>query len=201
MSLSEWFKTYVFTPLVLAITHVLGRRGQSTFAACLCLFLCFLLIGLWHGSTLAFVYYGLYLGAAAAIHRLYQIALGRWLGQKAYRTLTRNRVYGTLCRGVTFAYFAIALLCFWMNADEIAKLAGNLGAMGIARSVAALSVGGAIGLSAADALLVGCGRVASTAPVKAVIGSARVRIGVQTVIVLLMGVLFNSAPNFVYQGF
>jgi len=201
MSLSEWFKTYVFTPLVLAISHVFGRRGQSTFAACLCLFLCFLLIGLWHGSTLVFAYYALYLGAAAAVHRLYQIALGRWLGQKACRTLTRNRLYGTLCRGLTFAYFAVALFCFWMNAEEIAKLVGNLGAMGIATSVAALSLGGAIGLLAADALLAGCGRIASTASIRAGIGSGRVRMAVKTVLVLLMGVLFSSAPNFVYQGF
>jgi alginate O-acetyltransferase complex protein AlgI len=62
MSLSSWFKDYVYIPLG-------GNRG-SKFRTYVNLMIVFLLCGLWHGASWAFVVWGLYQGFFLAIERM-----------------------------------------------------------------------------------------------------------------------------------
>ena len=201
MSLSEWFKTYVFTALALSISTVLPGRRWSLVAACLCLFISFLLIGLWHGNALVFLYYGLYLGLAAALHKLYQHGATKMLDQKQYRALARHWAYAGLCRGLTFAYFAVALICFWMNAAQVTLLASQLGASGVALALAALTIFAAAWLSLYDVMAGALRRLISALLGDREFAGRQIWMATQCFAVLAVAVLFNSAPGFVYQGF
>jgi D-alanyl-lipoteichoic acid acyltransferase DltB (MBOAT superfamily) len=122
ISLSDWFKNYLFNPMIGSLTALVPHRQASSIISVFTIFSVFFLIGLWHGSTLVYVYYGLYLGVSAAVHRCYQIAMVKWIGQKAFRNLGKNAIYSHFCRVLTFGYFSMALSCFWMNAKQIQEV-------------------------------------------------------------------------------
>jgi alginate O-acetyltransferase complex protein AlgI len=77
ISLSSWFRDYVFLPLEFA------RRGTVRFRQQTNILVVFLLTGLWHGVTLNFVLWGLIHGLALALE---MTGFGRWL-KKAWPPL------------------------------------------------------------------------------------------------------------------
>ena len=77
ISLSSWFRDYVFLPLEFA------RRGTVRFRQQTNILVVFLLTGLWHGVTLNFVIWGLIHGLALALE---MTGFGRWL-KKAWPPL------------------------------------------------------------------------------------------------------------------
>jgi len=116
MTLTHWFRTYVFGPLfkVLVSRTNIDTRIQAVFS----LFVTFLLVGAWHGTTSPFLVCGVLLGLAAAINKTYQDWIGGWLGKKRYRVLTENFVYQCFCFGLTFVFMSIAIVPFWMPTDQ-----------------------------------------------------------------------------------
>jgi alginate O-acetyltransferase complex protein AlgI len=70
ISLSSWFRDYVYFPLG-------GNRGSAA-RTCLNLTLVFCLCGLWHGANATFVVWGLYHGLFLAVERT---RLGDWLAK------------------------------------------------------------------------------------------------------------------------
>jgi alginate O-acetyltransferase complex protein AlgI len=70
MTLSQWFRDYVYIPLG-------GNRGGAR-ATYRNLLIVFFLCGLWHGAAWTFVIWGLYHGFFLILER---VGLGRWLAQ------------------------------------------------------------------------------------------------------------------------
>jgi len=68
MTLSRWFRDYVYIPLG-------GNRGSRLRTSANLMFV-FLLTGIWHGAAWTFVLWGLYYGVLLVIERLSSIA--RW---------------------------------------------------------------------------------------------------------------------------
>ncbi len=62
MSLSSWFKEYVYIPL--------GGNRRGLFRQCLNLLIVWLLTGLWHGASLNFVLWGLYYAVLLILEKL-----------------------------------------------------------------------------------------------------------------------------------
>src|SRR5262250_2889257 len=63
ITLSNWFKVYVFNPGLRALAARVETPRAMPYLGVLAYFVTFLLMGVWHGSTRAFVIYGLLLGA------------------------------------------------------------------------------------------------------------------------------------------
>ena len=123
ITLSEWFRTYLFNPLLKALARRFQSAAVMPWLGVLAFFITFLVMGLWHGTTPVFVVYGLLLGFGAGANKLWQLAMTRRLGKAGYRALAERAAYRIVCRGATFAYFALALVCLWV---DLAQLGGLL---------------------------------------------------------------------------
>lgn len=138
MSLSDWLKTYVYNPVVVALMRRYPSRKLEPYIGVAAFFVTFFLIGLWHGQTMVFALYGFLLGLGVSVNKLYQIALTKRLGRKPYNELARRPLYQAWGRGLTFAWFSLSLVCFWAGWDQIVGLCSRLGGLGIAATAVAL---------------------------------------------------------------
>jgi len=96
MSLSFWFRDYVFLPLAFAL-RARDPGKNAAHARSTSLFVTMTLIGLWHGATLPFLLWGVYQGVILSAH-----AAARQAGRKPWPPLAG--------RAATFA----ALLVGWV---------------------------------------------------------------------------------------
>ena len=122
MTLSNWLKTYVYNPLLLALMRRVSSVAMQPFLGVLCFFVTFFLIGVWHGRTSEFVFFGVLTGAGMSINKLWQIEMVRWLGRKGYKALAQNAFYVAFGRGLNFVWFAFTLFWFWGDWKQIVKL-------------------------------------------------------------------------------
>lgn len=80
ISLSTWFKEYVYIPL--------GGNRKGKLRTFLNLFLVFLLTGIWHGANFTFLAWGLFYGVLLIVERLF---LGRLLRRNRWKWI--NQLY------------------------------------------------------------------------------------------------------------
>jgi alginate O-acetyltransferase complex protein AlgI len=119
ITLSNWLKTYVFNPLLVALMRRIPSPGLQPFLAVLCFFVTFFLIGLWHGRTSEFIVFGLLTGGGMSINKLWQIGLARAMGRKNYRELAKQPIYMAFGRGLNFVWFAFTLFWFWGDWKQV----------------------------------------------------------------------------------
>jgi alginate O-acetyltransferase complex protein AlgI len=127
MSLSNWLKTYVYNTTMLSLMRRTRSPQLEPFIAVTAYFVTFFLVGLWHGQTSEFVFFGILQGGGVAANKLYQIAMMRRLGRGRYNELTKNATYAMLARGLTFTWFAFTLLWFWSNWSQLEGFARSMG--------------------------------------------------------------------------
>ena len=127
ITLSEWLKTYVYNPLLLALMRRYQSASLQPFLGVLAIFVTFFLVGLWHGQTSEFLFFGVLQGGGVAAVKLYQTLVIQQIGRKRYRTLSNNFLYNEFARGLTFTWFAFTLLWFWSNWIQIGDIAHKLG--------------------------------------------------------------------------
>jgi D-alanyl-lipoteichoic acid acyltransferase DltB (MBOAT superfamily) len=129
MTLSAWFKKYVYNPLLLALMRRISSLSLQPLLGVLCFFVTFFLVGVWHGRTSEFVMYGVLQGGGVATNKLWQVALTSAMGRKGYKELAANPVYIALGRGLTFSWFAFTLFWFWADWKQIDRIFAALGVM------------------------------------------------------------------------
>lgn len=196
MTLSSWLKRYVYTPLLMNTM----RRFPSAFMAnalnVFAYFVTFFLIGLWHGQTPMFVMYGVFLGLGVSANKLFQIVMIKRLTRPGYRALCAQPLYRSASRGLTYCWFAFALVWFWASWPQLVGMSATLGIASITIAIAVVWIASAGILSAFSALgtrLEGAARsiYAQTAWVTAM-----------AVLVVSVTVVLNApAPAIVYKAF
>jgi alginate O-acetyltransferase complex protein AlgI len=201
MTLSNWFKTYLFNPLLKRLTRLWPSAGSATYLAVLAFFVTFLVMGVWHGSTRVFVVYGLFLGAGASVNKLWQeLARARW-GKREYKRLSARPAAIYAARGLVFAYFTVALSCLWLSLDELFALAGRLGVAGVMGTFTVLSVGAACAFLVWDRTREVAARLRQRPAAPWTTWGADFGLAAQVVLVLSVGSFFHKAPEFVYRAF
>ena len=84
ISLSTWFRDYLYIPL--------GGNRHGMFRTCCNLFVTMMAAGIWHGSTLMFLFWGALHGIGLAIHKIFQPFLrdirDNWLTISVSRFIT-----------------------------------------------------------------------------------------------------------------
>ncbi len=119
ITLSMWFKTYVFNPLLKVLAAYWSGTNSLNYLGAIVFFVTFGLMGIWHGSTTIFLVYGALLGASVTLNKIWQSAARNWLGKTEYSALRRRAWYAHGCRAATLAYFAVALSCLWLNNTKV----------------------------------------------------------------------------------
>jgi D-alanyl-lipoteichoic acid acyltransferase DltB (MBOAT superfamily) len=114
ISLSEWFKLYVFNPLTKALIAINNRPALVPYLGAAGFFVTFLLMGLWHGLSPRYALYGLMLGLGVSLNKLYQVAMSQRLGRRGYQALARQGLYAAVARALGVGYFVLALAFLWL---------------------------------------------------------------------------------------
>lgn len=123
ITLSDWFRFYVFNPIVTALTRFRSSARLAPYYAVFGFLVTFFVMGVWHGTTAIFLFYGLLLGSATALNKLYQVQMRAWLGKQRFKRLGDNALYSRLSNGLCIGFFALALACFWLDWNELLRLA------------------------------------------------------------------------------
>jgi alginate O-acetyltransferase complex protein AlgI len=118
ITLSEWFKFYIFNPLLKTLVYWCPSKGLIPYCGVFAFFVTFLLMGIWHGSTNAFIIYGVLLGVGASINKIYDLLARKFLSKKTYAAISSNRYYCLLGGGLTYVYFSFSLTCFWLDINK-----------------------------------------------------------------------------------
>lgn len=127
MTLSTWFKTYVYNPLLMGLMRRISSVALQPLLGVICFFVTFFLVGIWHGRTSEFVMFGLLTGGGISTNKLWQLALTSAMGRKRYKALADNFVYFAFGRGLNFIWFAFTFFWFWGNWKQIDRIFSALG--------------------------------------------------------------------------
>jgi alginate O-acetyltransferase complex protein AlgI len=127
ITLSNWLKTYVYNPLLMTLMRNFPAPRLEPAWAVLSFFVTFFLIGVWHGQTTSFLFFGFLQGLGVSVNKLYQILVTRAIGRKGYRALSGNPIYIAFSRGLTFSWFAFSLIWFWSYWSQVHALFAAIG--------------------------------------------------------------------------
>jgi alginate O-acetyltransferase complex protein AlgI len=119
ITLSTWLKNYVYNPLLLVLMRRIDSVSLTPYLGVFCFFITFFLVGLWHGRTSEFLFFGLLQGGGVAANKLWQVWLTQAMGRKRYKALAQSPMYIAFGRGLTFAWFAFTLFWFWAAWSQI----------------------------------------------------------------------------------
>jgi D-alanyl-lipoteichoic acid acyltransferase DltB (MBOAT superfamily) len=203
ITLSSWLKTYVYNPLMMVGMERIAAPALAPYIGVFAFFVTFFLVGLWHGQTSEFLFFGFLQGGGVAANKLYQLLMQKRLGHKGYRELARNPVYTAICRGLTFTWFAFTLLWFWSNWQQIATFSHALGPEGMLLTWLAIFIVATVLLAIGEPLRRGVlrmswqgGPLLLSRYVRTAWGTALAAVTVAVI------VLLNSpAPDIVYKSF
>jgi alginate O-acetyltransferase complex protein AlgI len=152
ITLSEWLKTYVYNPLLISLMRRYPEPSVSPFLGVFAFFVTFFLVGVWHGQTSVFIFFGVLQGLGVSATKLYQVLMAKWIGKKAYKTLANNAVYNVFARGLTFTWFTFTLLWFWSNWGQLGFIANRLGGPAIVVAWVSIFVGASVLLATWEAV-------------------------------------------------
>lgn len=202
MTLSEWFKTYLFNPLLRVLAARFHSAAAAPYLGVLAFFITFLVMGVWHGTTSVFVVYGLLMGAGASINKLWQVMVIKRLGKKRYKAAGERGASIYVARGLTTSYFALAITCLWVDMPQLQMLVSRIGLHGWVMVYVLLTAAAALGYAAWDfiagrlQILAGKGLAITSQPAVRNLG-----LGGSVLFVFLVTSFFHKAPEFVYRAF
>ena len=125
MTLSEWFKTYVFNPFVKKLYESTGQRPKlMPLLGVIGYFVTFFFVGVWHVPTMGL---GIALGLGVSVNKLYEAYMRSKLGAIKYKLLRSNLLYRYGSRGLTISYFCISVTYMWISPEDLAQITGFRG--------------------------------------------------------------------------
>ncbi|HEY2464404.1 MAG TPA: MBOAT family O-acyltransferase [Steroidobacteraceae bacterium] len=203
MTLSEWFKTYVFNPLMKFLAAHVSAPALLPYLGVVAFFVTFFVMGVWHGSTGVFVIYGLVMGAGASLNKLWQVFMTKRLGKKRYKSVGESFAYASVARGLLFAFFALAVTGLWVNMQQLSLLAHRLGVAGLILALLGTTLGAAVGGIVVDRA---AGALTAVAPRlqglnAAGIAARNLVLASEVLLIFAVSSFFHKAPEFVYKAF
>lgn len=199
ITLSEWFRIYFFNPLLKLMMGRITSVKAMPYLGVLALFITFVVLGFWHGSSWEYLLTGVLLGTGISLNKLYQVEMTRRLGKKPYQALTKRADYTWASRGLTLAWVSLSLTPFWIAVPGIGTLLAAGGALAFVLTLVVMSIAFAAPIFVLTRLWPLVDGVWARAGRSTVV---RVLVLAGLMLVLVFGVpLLNSSSDFVYQAF
>lgn len=106
ITLSEWIRDYIFTPLYKWLLSA-PLKKKVLLSQTISLFVTFLVAGIWHGTTIDYVMYGLFQGLGIVMATLWKVKRKKWLGKEKNKLYENNIAVITATRIVTWGYICL----------------------------------------------------------------------------------------------
>jgi hypothetical protein len=132
---------------------------------------------------------------------MWQVKLGQVLGRKRYQALGRQPAYVYIGRGLTFAYFAIAVTCLWVDMAQLESLVVRLGAIGLAAAAIGVAIAAAIGAVVWDFCAAHCGKLVEQLERFENVVTRNLWLASLIVLIAAVSSFYHKAPDFVYRAF
>ena len=121
-SLTLWLTDYVFAPAYKRALSGPLLAGHVLLAGNLALMLTMVVSGLWHGTTIGFLVFGIVHGIYLVIYHTWDHMLIRGLGRKRVNALRKNLLARAFGIFVTFNAVAFAFLFFRLDTPRLLQL-------------------------------------------------------------------------------
>lgn len=121
-SLTLWLTDYIFTPAYRFALQARGLGAYGFLALAASLLLTMLVAGVWHGTTLNFVVFGLIHGVALVLVRGYEQVMTRWLGRARFRRFEETPYVAVAATLLTYNFTSLAYAFFVLDVGEGVRL-------------------------------------------------------------------------------
>ena len=121
-SLTEWLTDYVFHPLYTTLLRSPRMRDHRLASRNIAIASTMLVAGIWHGTTLSFVLFGLVHAFYQVVYRTTEHVLTKRLGVQGLRALRVNRGWIVLSTVMTFVATASAYVFFVLTPEQLGLL-------------------------------------------------------------------------------
>ena len=111
-TLGLWVRDYLFTPIFKGTVERWPRA--ATPAIFFSYLLAFSIAGLWHGSTLNFLVFGLLNGAGMCCAKAWEMTIIRFRGRAGLKRYLQSRRIRIVAISLTVSYFGFTLI-FWAH--------------------------------------------------------------------------------------
>lgn len=125
-SLTEWLTDYVFNPLYAALLRSPRMRTHRLASRNIAIGITMLVAGLWHGTTLSFLLFGIVHAFYQVVYRTTEHVLTAKLGAQGLRALRARRSWAIMGGSITFVATASAYVFFVLTPSQLASLARAL---------------------------------------------------------------------------
>ena len=119
ITLSTWVQIYIYWPFMRRAVRRWPSPAVEPFLTVIALLFTFFLVGLWHGQTSVFIFFGFLLGFGMSVTRSYHLLATKYLGRERYMILGSHWLYNSAARGLTFSWCTFSLLWFWSNWTQL----------------------------------------------------------------------------------
>ncbi len=110
ITLGLWIRDYLFMPMYKPVVERWPKRAQSL--AWIFYFLAFVVAGVWHGTTLNFLFYGIWQGMGVSGTKLYENWLLARRGRKGLREYLQSPTIRLVAIVMNFHFQCVSMLIF-----------------------------------------------------------------------------------------
>jgi len=121
MTLTSWLREYLFMPLGKLLMKTVGTNHPWLINS-ICQLVTMAAVGIWHGSTMSFLIWGLYQGAGLSLYRIYSDLLKKYGSERLLEWMNESKLVYWAGALVTFVFMSIGWAFFiyrWETAVKI----------------------------------------------------------------------------------
>ncbi len=125
-SLTLWLTDYVFTPCYAATLRNRFFRGRTLLALALSLMITMFVSGLWHGTTVSFLCFGLVHGVLLVVHRVYERYMTKAMGRQRFALWSKHPLVCIVAVILTYNVTSLAYVFFVLDVHQVVQVISRL---------------------------------------------------------------------------
>lgn len=130
MTLTSWLREYLFMPLGKILIGKVGL-GHPLLINSLCQLTTMAAVGIWHGSTVSFLIWGLYHGIGLSLYRIYSDLLKKYASEKFLSRLSESKWILYISIFLNFVFVSVGWVFFSFKWETAIRIIGKLIGCGV----------------------------------------------------------------------